>query len=520
MVDSWFLEGAEAAFPKNNKVEIRDGNLVNFFIDYQDYYNDLAINISATENEQDAILITGWDFNPDAPIALSISPDVIANSTVGDYLKLADKRKVAIRAIIFGHPDNSHLGIVSWFSKTLSNGGAIHDQKCIFPAGAHHQKTVVIFSKGSLTCYCGGMDIAPDRIKTPTGFPWHDVQVKIEGLATLDVFLNFYNRWRDQEDKVEGQKEFPRNIFNCTPNRLGNSVVQVVKTFPNLTNNASKATLLGSIQNNINAFDRDYSYSFARKGETTLYKALLKAIKKTEFNIYLEEQYLVESELIKGHELLTDVLRSTINKPSFKKFIILTNGVGTVHCELFQSNLRRNKFWSQLGSTAQQKTEVWQFSGGKGAPYWQHSKIWIFDDAFALVSSANSNRRGYSSDSEIGVTILENIGEGIPFPQKLRTKLWMKHLNAKKVLVNLNDVLDFDNGYTFWTESDDTILTKLDLSIPDLSKPDMNLLDNNSRYCKSKLGSWASLLKSAASTVKPLRSLDLQWNNILDPDGT
>ena len=56
-----------------------------------------------------------------------------------------------------------------------------------------------------------------------------------------------------------------------------------------------------------------------------------------------------------------------------------------------------------------------------------HAKSWVFDDEFAIVGSANINRRGYSHDSEAVVGIYDPRRPSLA--KRLRIALWAKHLN-------------------------------------------------------------------------------------------
>src|SRR5262249_11758350 len=51
------------------------------------------------------------------------------------------------------------------------------------PVATHHQKIMIATKGGSVTAYCGGLDISNNRIPTPNGtFVWHDVHARLEGL--------------------------------------------------------------------------------------------------------------------------------------------------------------------------------------------------------------------------------------------------------------------------------------------------------------------------------------------------
>src|SRR5207245_3516278 len=65
-----------------------------------------------------------------------------------------------------------------------------------------------------------------------------------------------------------------------------------------------------------------------------------------------------------------------------------------------------------------------------GAPHtYVHSKIWIFDYHFAIIGSANCNRRSWTHDSECDIgTCDQGSGTDLRMAQRLRIRLWAEHL--------------------------------------------------------------------------------------------
>src|SRR5439155_18796674 len=59
------------------------------------------------------------------------------------------------------------------------------------------------------------------------------------------------------------------------------------------------------------------------------------------------------------------------------------------------------------------------------------------DDELAIIGSANCNRRGWESDSEVVAVILDkpNSVTNCSFAQTLRAKLWAEHLGVDEVKV-------------------------------------------------------------------------------------
>ena len=213
---------------------------------------------------------------------------------------------------------------------------------------------------------------------------------------------------------------------------------------------------------------------------------------------------------------------------AFQKMVIAIAGTGTVQGELYQAASRRREFYQQLGTLAGSRVAVYQYNGDLNSPWWFHSKTWIFDDEFALVSSANCNRRSYTNDSEIGLAIRDPTMStgGIGFAKALRIQLWLKHLNAKpaasgladgpsgRPLLSVSDVLDFASAAPLWDKA--PLLFQPDLA-GDLT-PDIPLSD---RFLH-RLGVFdvVSLIPVLASlrTSIQIPSRDLQWS-LIDPSG-
>jgi hypothetical protein len=123
---------------------------------------------------------------------------------------------------------------------------------------------------------------------------------------------------------------------------------------------------------------------------------------------------------------------------AFKCLIILA--CNSQICDLPQIILRKRKFYDVL-KAADPKMDKWgmyQLYAASGPPETEwvgpyvHSKTWIFDDAYAIVGSANCQRRCYSRDSELVVGVADNdetpMKNKILFAHELRMALWRKHL--------------------------------------------------------------------------------------------
>jgi phosphatidylserine/phosphatidylglycerophosphate/cardiolipin synthase-like enzyme len=311
---------------------------------------------------------------------------------------------------------------------------------------------------------------------------------------------------------VHGKGDIDAPQAPDTQRQAGPLVVQVVRTFPNATRLRETDALIVP--------PGAPGYRFAKHGDMSYYEALVQAIGRTESTIYLEEQYLVNVMKMGDRAPITDALSRTLGKSSFQKMVILAAGTGTIQGELYQAASRRAEFWRQLGPDAASKVAVYAYVDDPNSPWWFHSKTWIFDDTFAVVGSANCNRRSYSCDSEIGVAIADSGDPGeLRFAKRLRMDLWLKHLNGERAASPASmssygdqDVEDFASGASLFDRA--SLLWRLDL--PGDATPDIPL--TQAEYVKNiaeKFGFVADLALHA--TISSL-GRDGAWG-LIDPDG-
>jgi hypothetical protein len=219
---------------------------------------------------------------------------------------------------------------------------------------------------------------------------------------------------------------------------------------------------------------------------------------------------------------ITAPLRATIEKPSFESMIIAVAGTGTIQGELYQAATRRAEFIRQLGPKAQQKVKVYVYKGDPNSPYWFHSKTWVFDDEFAVIASANCNRRSYSCDSEIGVGVADRPSTNgrVNFAHRLRMDLWLKHLNARPQgpspsrTLGDDDVRHFAKASGHWDKAPLLQLVNFDHG----AEADLSI---NERFFGMHPGAKDLINKTpAAKYLTPyVGSREFEWS-LIDPDAS
>jgi hypothetical protein len=247
---------------------------------------------------------------------------------------------------------------------------------------------------------------------------------------------------------------------------------------------------------------------------------MVQAIRATREYIYVEDQYFVAAKGMGGNEELLQALADTIARPTFKHMLVLTTGVGTVQGELHQTNRRRRELVNRIADRYPDRISVWAYKGGQNRCSWLHAKTWIFDDAMAVIGSANFNRRGLSHDGELGVGVIDLDQPRRGWVHDLRVKLWLKHLPTDKRAVTRNQVIDFEPGRSLWVDTPETYLFRMDIAKGDPYQPDHLILCD----APPPTGFMQRFLRSCACDrsilAMAIRNPDNQWNYAIDPDGT
>ena len=149
----------------------------------------------------------------------------------------------------------------------------------------------------------------------------------------------------------------------------------------------------------------------------------LRAIAAARRFIYIEDQYLVNPEA-------SEALIRAIPHIAHLTILIPHSDIS----DLPRVHELRKKFVAPLRKARGGKVRIFVKSpfGRDVAHSYVHAKTWVFDDQFAIIGSANTNRRGWTHDSEIGVGVYDestNSHASYGFAHRLRVSLWAEHLN-------------------------------------------------------------------------------------------
>jgi phosphatidylserine/phosphatidylglycerophosphate/cardiolipin synthase-like enzyme len=292
-----------------------------------------------------------------------------------------------------------------------------------------HQKCAVVDSR---VAFVGGVDLTRheggdyDRWDTHAhacsseersvsqaapSHPWHDIHTQLEGPIVGDVERNVMQRWNGVAARHQ-LAAWPDPVAAAVGQAGAGAPAQIVRTIPPRT------------------------YSFARRGVTTIYQTYLRAFAAATHYIYLESQYLwmdvfagLDNTLWAGRDQrmkrLLDALASALDRGVHVALILPDHP----NCGREFSDAAVTYVREQVSPAGRERFTVLTLGnseGGQGAmryrPVYVHAKLAIVDDRWWTVGSANLNSRGMHADAEINVSTLDPSGA-----RMLRLRLWQEH---------------------------------------------------------------------------------------------
>jgi len=401
-----------------------DGNLITILGDgdvYMAKWYDLITSAGIT-----VVYNTNWMLQnvltkASVPASTAIDTLIEVNNGPASVYQFVDGNKMAAFANI---PAN--LQLVA--------GGVISTRDFRFPVnGSNHQKFMVAKTSATGWALVGSIDINSGRLDDSShsgNFPvlTHDFGVSVEGPAVADIEKTFVERWNDSSRTTQHPFEAvdPLQPLITEPigtyTAAGSHSVQVLRTYG-----------IGP-----------FSYLWADhefEGEFSIWAATLNAIRKAETYIYIEDQTFLSfawpalcdapSSMLFGR--LTDLIYQLGEalKRGVRVGIILSKK-GANPSETFQ----RHHSLNFLNAIAITSASLWASNGVPRPNFFVgsldngsdvifvHSKMFIVDDEFALVGSANFDQRSMCHDGELKLGIVD---EQNLFVKTLRSTLYQEH---------------------------------------------------------------------------------------------
>lgn len=378
--------------------------------------------------------------------------------------------------------------------------------------GSHHQKVSVISGPGGTAAYLGGIDINSNRVDDPGHYkrsPYHDTHCRVIGPAAADVVTTLRQRWDDQHPDDPANDGLP--VADPLPGAT--HVIQIARTYPNKINEANEAypfapegdfTILNTIKQAIQQARR-YIYledQYLTPPEDIQELLRIQLTDNPELRLVMviprssdqpqgtqhRAQFIGSLLSLPG----VDVERVAVLFPTKLVFPHDTERHGPIitrlSAEISDSDIEivvgdPSRF-ADKGIVLIDEEEIKYSSRnlpdrklvlssihGRGynntvpAPHtarslvrqveyrdiFVHSKLWIIDDIFACIGSANMNERSMTHDSELSAFIIDGFTDRSArrFAKDLRIQLWSDHLGlagsaaARLLLDNPDEALDF-----------------------------------------------------------------------------
>jgi phosphatidylserine/phosphatidylglycerophosphate/cardiolipin synthase-like enzyme len=435
--DEWFLTAAQRGNPAT-RLDARHhdgsswsrGNDVRPLIHGSSYFAELAARVGQM-SAGDLLLFTDWRGDPDERLRQD-------GPAVSDAFCEAARRGVRVAGLIwrshldrlrFSAEQNRHLGE----DIEAAGGQCLLDMR-VRPGGSHHMKMVVLRHRSDLArdaAFVGGIDLChsrrddlshagdPQAQQMAPAYgpcpPWHDVQALIQGPAVGDVEAVFRERWDDPapltrnplhrlRDLLDGDQRKARPLPPQLPDppARGPHAVQILRTYPY----------------------RRHGYDFAPAGERSIARAYEKVLPRSRSLVYIEDQYLWSAEIVAA---LAAGLRANPGLHVIAVIPRYPDQDGRVATPL--NLVGRADALRLLREAGGDRVAAYGLENVHGTPVYVHAKVCLVDDAWAVVGSANVNRRSWTHDSELCCAVVTEDNSGAPaFARQVRELLAAEHL--------------------------------------------------------------------------------------------
>ena len=442
-------------------------NRVTVHVDGAAYFGRLHQLLSALA-AGDWLYLTDWRI--DATRQLS-DP----GSELGPLLTRLARRGVAVRGLLWrSHPALIHFNQdANRVLSTLVNraGGQLVADQRVRRFGSHHQKLLVVHRPNDperCSAFVGGIVLArgrcddprhlgdtdpvridprygrrPPLARPPAGAPRPGragrrphLPGALGGPHPRDHRNPLRVMWRRASHEPRRLELLQRRL---PPPQAGSQVVQVLRTYP----------------------ARYRRTPFAPDGERSIARAYLKALARARVLVYIEDQYLWGT-------LVAAALAAALRRaPELRMIIVLPR-----HPD------RDGRISGRAGRAAQwraidnligaggPRVAIYDLENEQGTPIYVHAKAVVVDDVWAMVGSANLNRRSWTHDSEVACAVLDQecdsrqpvdpggVGDGARvFARQLRLRLWREHLGLGDADADDARLLDPIAGFEAWSAS-------------------------------------------------------------------
>jgi phospholipase D1/2 len=396
-------------------------------IDGCDYYRAFH-NVSRTA--QRYILICGWQFDSD--VWLVRGRDVNEDKDVGllSFLNGLCEKNTDLRIYILAWNFNAIYGIDrEWFQKWYFNWTTNDRLKFCFDAchclgASHHQKFAVV---DGAVAFLGGLDLCSSRwddrnhcannssrINTDqsTYGPFHDIQSYHTGSVAGKLAELFRERWR---------------LVCCEELEIPRTSARMRVDFPGRLPIAANRV----------AISRTQAKTDDGKQESIqeIRQLFVDAIESAEHLIYIENQYFSSNAIFGA--LFKRMKQKA--RPRLQIVLVLAKDANAffekVSIGIAQAKIigRLKELAAETGHELGIYYTACLADDGQEVPTYIHSKLFLVDDRFLSVGSANMNNRSMGLDSEINVTWEASPNQNglIESIRNIRANLLAEHIGSR-----------------------------------------------------------------------------------------
>jgi len=407
--------------------DISDAQETGLLVDGRDYY--LAFYRAAREARRH-ILICGWQFDSD--VCLVRGEDAPDGNEIGllSFLNGLCEKNNELRIYILAWNFHAIYGIErEWFQKWYFNWTTNDRLKFCFDAchclgASHHQKFAVV---DGAVAFLGGLDLCssrwddrdhcPDnshRINTDqiTYGPFHDIQSYQTGSVAGKLAELFRERWRivcgEELDLPRTSEKMPVDFAGQLP--IASHRVAISRTQARTDDGKQE-----SIQE--------------------IRQLFVDAIGDAESLIYIENQYFSSNAIV---EALSNRMRETAR--SRLEIVLVLAKEANAFVEKVSIGIAQAKVIGRLKELAAEtghRLGVYYSActadDGQEVPVYIHSKLFLVDDRFLSVGSANMNNRSMGLDTELNVSweASPNQKALIRSIKNIRANLLAEHIGSK-----------------------------------------------------------------------------------------
>lgn len=313
------------------------------------------------------------------------------------------------------------------------------------PVGGCHMKFALVFGADWATGFTGGIDPMPNRraddrhvvrpfhvlpVDEVSGEPvhnfWHDVQAKVEGPITDELFDHFRNTWNENLARRDAGRN-PRFRWSAetTTGLVFGDVEAVTPGATAIPADKSIGVTPGSDDHWVQSLRtvpktrfllwKEPDISFAPDGVYEIELAVKKAILAARKYVYIEDQAMLSREIF--DTLQTALTRQPEDGTTNDLKVILVTGVSDP-ADPPRDSMAMLYLSMLAGLDDEQRGRVVYYNHNQATI---HSKVFLVDDVVAIIGSAGMFNRALYTEWEHAVAFVDSGGTAVP---ELRKRLW------------------------------------------------------------------------------------------------